>query len=129
MKNAAGPFCSAWVLICAVLCALVVPNAGAQSRQPLKVAYSAIGGPQAPFWVAKEAGHFEKNGLQVQMIFIPSGTQGAQVMLPCTVNALAFRVVSSPQIQGPEALKGKKMGISRFGSLTDFAARYILEKR
>ena len=155
MKNDAGPFCSAWVLICAVLCALVVPNAGAQSRQPLKVAYSAIGGPQAPFWVAKEAGHFEKNGLQVQMIFIPSGTQVAQamlsgdldlaitggpsvvqaalagadqVMLTCTVNALAFRVVSSPQIQGPEALKGKKMGISRFGSLTDFAARYILEK-
>ena len=81
MKNDAGPFCSARVLICAVLCALVVPNAGAQSRQPLKVAYSAIGGPQAPFWVAKEAGHFERNGLQVQMIFIPSGTQVAQAML------------------------------------------------
>lgn len=146
---------SAWALIFTVLLALSVPNAEAQSRRPLKVAYSAIGGPQSPFWVAKEAGHFEKNGLQVQMIFIPSGTQVAQamlsgdldmaitggpsvvqaalagadqVMLTCTVNALAFRVVASPQIQGPEGLKGKKMGISRFGSLTDFAARYILEK-
>ena len=37
-------------------------------------------------------------------------------------------MVASPQIKGPEGLKGKKMGITRFGSLADFAARYILEK-
>lgn len=132
-----------------------VSPAEAQSLRPVRVAYSAIGGPQVPFWVAKEAGHFEKNGLNVQMIFVRSGTQVAQamiageldlaitggpsavqaslagadqVMLTCTMNVLAFRVVASSRIQGPQDLKGKKMGITRFGSLADFAARYILEK-
>lgn len=146
---------AACLLFLTVLFALFASDARAQSLRPLKVAYSAAGGPQSAFWVAKEAGHFEKNGLNVQLIFIRSGTTVAQamisgdldlaitggpsvvqatlagadqVMLTCTVNALAFRVVASAQIKGPEGLKGKRMGITRFGSLADFAARFILEK-
>lgn len=139
-----------------VLTAVLCPGtSGARALQRLRVAYSAIGGPQSPFWVAQDAGLFRKNGLDVQLIFIHSGTQVAQamlsgdldlaitggpstvqaalagadqVMLTCTVNALAFRVVAAAGISGPQELKGKRMGISRFGSLTDFAARYILEK-
>jgi NitT/TauT family transport system substrate-binding protein len=41
---------------------------------------------------------------------------------------LPFQVVARPEIKKPEDLRGKKLAISTFGSTTDFAARYFLEK-
>jgi ABC-type nitrate/sulfonate/bicarbonate transport system substrate-binding protein len=40
----------------------------------LNVGYSAISGDQLPAWVAKEAKIFDKNGLDVQLIFFTGGS-------------------------------------------------------
>jgi ABC-type nitrate/sulfonate/bicarbonate transport system substrate-binding protein len=40
----------------------------------INVGYSAISGDALPAWVAKEAGIFEKNGLDVQLVFFKGGT-------------------------------------------------------
>ena len=49
-------------------------SASAQSLTRLVVGYSSPSGNQAVLWVAKEAGSFKRHGLDVDLIFIGSGS-------------------------------------------------------
>jgi ABC-type nitrate/sulfonate/bicarbonate transport system substrate-binding protein len=59
----------------------------------LKVGYSAISEVDLPAWIAKEAGIFEKNGLDVQLIYFTGGTTA--------VLALVSGEVPICQVAGP----------------------------
>ncbi|MBM2803120.1 MAG: transporter substrate-binding protein [Deltaproteobacteria bacterium] len=112
------------------------------------IGWSAIAGSQAPFWITKEAGLFEKNGLD-------SGSRATQAMmsgdLPIArvggnapvaarwrgaditlvgwlLKILAYNMVLSPEIKKPEDFRGKKHTVSRFGPNSDYATRKILLK-
>jgi ABC-type nitrate/sulfonate/bicarbonate transport system substrate-binding protein len=43
--------------------------------------YSAIAGAQAVPWVAKEAGLFEKHGLDLTLIYLDGGSKATQAMM------------------------------------------------
>jgi NitT/TauT family transport system substrate-binding protein len=121
----------------------------------LNVGYSAISGEQLPAWIAKETRIFEKNGLDVQLIYFTGGTTAvlalvsgevpiSQVSGPAVVNSalagsdiimvaagatsLDYWLMSQPAIKKPEQLKGGSVAISRFGTASDFVARYALDK-
>src|SRR5687767_14640151 len=47
----------------------------------LTIGWSAIAGSQAPFWITKEAGLFEKNGPDVIMIYLDGGSRATQAMM------------------------------------------------
>jgi NitT/TauT family transport system substrate-binding protein len=121
----------------------------------INVGYSAISGDALPAWVAKDAGIFEKNGLDVQPVFFTGGTTAvmalisadtpiAQLAGPAVVNSvmagsdatlivggvtsLNYYLQTRPEIKSPEQLKGGSVAISRFGSASDFIARYALTK-
>ena len=123
--------------------------------EKLTIGWSAIAGSQAPFWITKEAGLFEKNGLDVTMIYVDGGSKATQAMMAGDVpiaqvggnapvvarlrgadvtliagllNILAYSMVVSPEIKKPEDLRGKKLSVSRFGSNSDYAKRKILIK-
>jgi len=130
----------------------VVPAATAER---IRVGYSSISGSYIGIWVGHDAGLFAKEGLEDQMILIPSGSQLAQVtvageveigalngssamaaalqgadikIIGNTTNKMIFSIYARPEIKGVEGLRGKKIGISRFGSSTDISARYALRK-
>jgi len=132
-----------------IICAAAAP------LEKLTIGWSAIAGSQAPFWITKEAGLFEKNGLDVIMIYLDGGSRATQAMmsgdLPIAqvggnapvvaklrgaditliaglLNVLAYSMVVSPEIKKPEDLRGKKLTVSRFGSNSDYATRKILLK-
>lgn len=144
---AAGVFC--WLL----LASWAIPASAQLTR--LNVGYSAISGDQLPAWVAKEAGIFQKNGLDVQLIFFTGGTTAVMalvsadtpisqvagsavvnsvlagsdsVMIAAGVTSLNYYLMGRPDIKTPEQLKGGSVAISRFGSSSDFIARYALGK-
>jgi NitT/TauT family transport system substrate-binding protein len=121
----------------------------------LRVGYSAISEVDMPAWVAKETKLFEKNGLDVQLIYFTGGTTAVlalvsgevpicQVAGPAVVNsALAgsdivmiaggataadYSLISGREITRPEQLKGGSVAVSNFGAASDFIARYALEK-
>jgi ABC-type nitrate/sulfonate/bicarbonate transport system substrate-binding protein len=121
----------------------------------IRIGYSSISGSYMGLWVAHDAGLFAKEGLEDQLILIPSGSQLAQVVVAGevdiaalngssamaaalqgadikivgnTTNKLIFSVYVRPEIKTVESLKGKKIGITRFGSATDISARYALRK-
>jgi NitT/TauT family transport system substrate-binding protein len=122
-------------------------------RAKLNVGYSAISADQLPAWVAKEAGIFDKNGLDVQLIFFTGGSTAilalvsndvpiTQVSGPGLVNSvlagsdavfvaagitsLNYVLMGRPGVKTAEQLKGGTVAISRFGSATDSIARFAL---
>ena len=138
------------------LCLAVYFSALAQSQTTrINVGYSAISGDALPAWVAKDAGIFEKNGLDAQLVFFTGGTTAvmalvsadtpiAQLAGPAVINSvmagsdatlilggvtsLNYYLLSRSEIKTPEQLKGGTVAISRFGSSSDFIARYALSK-
>jgi NitT/TauT family transport system substrate-binding protein len=122
----------------------------------IRVGYSSIGVGQCLVWVAKEAGLFKENGLDVQLIFIGSssimtqaliagdvpiaimsgstaiGSQlaGSDLVIAASTKkdpAQAF-LVTAKGISQPGQLKGKKLAVSRLGASSDFILRVILKK-
>jgi NitT/TauT family transport system substrate-binding protein len=123
--------------------------------EKLTIAYSSVSGNMAPLWITHERGFFRKNGLDVQIVFIESGSTAVQslsnkdvafaqmagagvlqsrlrgsdvVMIAGFLNTLDYQLMVDKSITRPEQLKGKTMAVSRFGSSSDFATRYALEK-
>lgn len=146
-------------VLAALLLVLLVKShtayAASAPLEKLTIGWSAVAGSQAPFWITKEAGLFEKNGLDVIMIYLDGGSRATQAMMSGDVpiaqvggnapvvarlrgaditliggllNILAYSMVVSPEIKKPEDLRGKKLTVSRFGSNSDYATRKILLK-
>src|SRR3989442_13970532 len=68
------------VIVCLLL--LVSWNAFAQAQPAkVKVGYSAISEVDLPAWIAKETRIFEKNGLDVQLIYFTGGTTGGLALV------------------------------------------------
>jgi NitT/TauT family transport system substrate-binding protein len=130
-------------------------QAWSQTRTKLNVVYPAVTGVMMGLWVAAETKAFQKYGLDVSLLYIPSAPQVVRVMLagesqitvtggaPVVsanlsgadfvfiggiVNVPAFYVMAAPEIKSVEDLKGTTVGVTRFGSSSDFAMRYVLQK-
>jgi NitT/TauT family transport system substrate-binding protein len=132
---------------------LAAQSLSAQTKK-IPVAYSAISATQAGFYLTKEMGIFEKNGLTVDMIYVAGGTRIAQALIAGefpvalaggaivnanlaggdiavvggVVNVPSFYVYVVPSIKKPEDLRGKALGITTYGSSTDFTLRYLVRK-
>jgi NitT/TauT family transport system substrate-binding protein len=129
--------------------------ASAQGAERMRIAYSSISAAYVGIWVARDAGFFAREGLDDQIIFIPSATQLAQVLVAGdvdiaslgggpvmaaslsgadlkvignNVNKLIFSIHAKPEIKNLEELRGKRIAVSRFGSSADIAARTALRK-
>jgi NitT/TauT family transport system substrate-binding protein len=128
-------------------------HVGAADR--IRIGYSSISGAYTPIWVAHDAGYFVKEGLQDDIILIPSGTQLAQVTVAGEIdigslngssaiaaalqgfdlkiignsgNKMVFSLFVRPEFKTVDSLRGKKIGITRFGSAPDISVRYALRK-
>ncbi len=139
----------------ALIMGLPASLAADRPLQKINVAFSSISGNMAPLWVTQDKGFFRKNGLDVQVILVESGTTTAQalvagdisfatlagpaviqsnlrgadtVMIAGIVNTLTFQLFTEKGITRPDQFKGKSVGVTRYGSATDFAMRYALDK-
>lgn len=127
-----------------------------QAAERIYTAYfSPAPGASAVIWVAKEARLFEKHGLDVAPVLIPSSVRTLQAMLagesaiaesagPAvasarlaggdvvalagSVNILTYYFVTLPGIKRPEELKGKIGANQSLGTIADFALRVSLRK-
>jgi NitT/TauT family transport system substrate-binding protein len=129
-------------------------RAPAQPLQKIRIGYPSISSRQAQLWIAKDEGLFKKYGLDVELIFLRGGQvaiqaltggdppivtignviianlQGHDIVLVGSVeNSYDQSVFARPGVASRvEQLKGKRFGISGFGSATHNAA-LILFKR
>lgn len=128
------------------------------SEQPLeriRIVYAGLSGNQAPGWAAYEGGFFRKNGLEVELVSVIGGATGVQALLSGQVqfgqvsglpvvesslqgsgiailagllNTMNYQFIVGKEIKRPDQLKGKTVAVSRFGSSSDFATRYALDR-
>ena len=144
----------AWKLIVInfVLC-LALP--AVTSAQKFVVGYSGITAIQAPFWIINDAGYFKQEGLDSNLVYIAASSTMAQAMLAgevaistansqavvdtglqggdlvavgAIVNFVALYVIAAPEIKSVQDLRGKPVGVTRFGATTDFAMQMFLKK-
>ena len=117
--------------------------------------YASLAGDHAALYVAQEMGLLRKYGLDVNLSYTAGAAQVIQTMMAGEnqiataggsgvvdadfggadlvavagmVNMPAFYIVVQPEIKSIQDLRGKPVGITRFGSSTDFTMRYILKK-
>ena len=144
------------IAIISLIAALLIEQQ-LRAQEPTKVPfpYGPLGLNSVPFVVAKEARLFEKQGLAVDMVYVGASAVMVQSMLSGAANFAAFggpavitNVLSGgdiiqiaallpyftqslmvrADIRDARSLQGKKVGITRFGSVTDFALRTLLER-
>jgi NitT/TauT family transport system substrate-binding protein len=146
------------VALCGIVFVLFVSSSGVSwgQSQTLTAFYTAPVVSMAPMWIAKEAGFFKKQGLDVRVVFIPSGPTGTTAILAGeadvgviggfapiraivggakglaiigqTKNAIVATIVGKKEIATVQDLKGKRLGIDRIGSNPDMFTQAALAR-
>src|ERR1044072_7426101 len=129
------------IIVSLCLVFLLTPAARAQDLKKIKIGYPAISYNQIHIWVAKDAGLFKKHGLDAEIVFfrggqlatqalvagdppivnigtvVQAGLQGHDIVLiASSESAYNYSIVARPGTAKVEQLKGKRVGIRRFGS-------------
>ena len=118
-----------------------------------RMAFTSLSSVMCPPWIAREAGIFNKHGLDVEVIATPTGVEGMNALIAgevqflqisggtsasaalggadvmvvgTTLESLVQSLMARPEIDKAEQLKGKTLGITRFGTSIDVGARLAL---
>jgi NitT/TauT family transport system substrate-binding protein len=132
------------------LCCPTFDSVGRSAElEKLNVVYSTIATASLTTWVPLEAGFYRKYGFDANLIYV-TGSQAittlisgdAQIaqasgaagvvsrlagsdvsIIGAIINVIPMSLVATPDITSPNDLKGKTLGVSRFGSLTDLGLK------
>jgi NitT/TauT family transport system substrate-binding protein len=131
---------------------LAVYATQAMTAERTRVAFSAVSPTQGVLWVADVAGLFRKNGLDAEIIYTRAAIetlvagevqfgqmtgalmfsarlQGADpVMLAGVQDILNDRLIVRPNFNSIEELKGKRIGVFRFGSASHMRMLNVLPR-
>ncbi len=140
---------SAWLLI-----GLMPSLLSAQGLKKVPLPFSPIGLSSLPLFVANEARLYEKYGIDVDVIFVGASSALFQAMLSgaadlagsggpavisnvlrggdiiqvaVTLPRFTQSIMVKPEIKKPQDLAGKKIGVSRLGTVTHFALQTALD--
>jgi len=145
-------FVALWLLLFCVDVAEIHPAAAGLTK--IRVGYPSPSASMYPLFATKEAGLFERHGLDAELIYIQgvqmvqvhvaggldfTGTSGIVtlqssvsgadiVLLANSIDTHLLKIIVHPSITSPAGLKGKSLAVTRFGSLTDLAVRPVLEQ-
>jgi ABC-type nitrate/sulfonate/bicarbonate transport system substrate-binding protein len=128
--------------------------ADAANPRKLRMAFTSLSAVMMPPWVARETGIFVKHGLDVEVIATPTGVEGMNALIAgevsflqisggtsasaalggadvmvvgTTLDTLVQQLIARPEIEKAEQLKGKAVGITRFGTSIDVGVRLALK--
>jgi ABC-type nitrate/sulfonate/bicarbonate transport system substrate-binding protein len=126
------------------------------AQDKLRVGLSSVSATSGSIWVAEEKGLFKKHGIDAEVIIIGGGAsrvvssliageiqysvgdgdsvirsalRGADtVLVASSLKTGLQRLMGRPDIKTPAELKGKKVGITRFGSASHWVLQLFLKK-
>jgi NitT/TauT family transport system substrate-binding protein len=128
----------------------------AQSQKTLLLGLASISGGIETLYVTKKIGAFKRNGLDVDFLLLQGGSQALQVLLSGELKLISggggaaaqrarfkgagnilvatytptmpYSLYVNRKIHDAKQLKGARIAISRFGSSSDFAARFMVSR-
>jgi len=128
----------------------------AKGLKKIRVGVPSLGVSNIIVFVTKEGGLFEKYGLDAEPIVLRGSGEASKAMIggsiqiapiatPTVINAalagsdlvilahtmpgVIHALMVKPEIKRIEDLKGKRIAVTTYGSLTDFLVRYIVKKK
>ena len=132
-----------------------VSSEGLAATISMRILYPSFAASWATTWIAKEAGYFTAEGLDVELIRVGGSTRmvaamlggsapviqagasaalaatgagGSVVIIAATGNVSPFHLMARPEIKQAADLKGKRAGITTFGSTSDQVVRLALKQ-
>lgn len=150
--NSGTTFAMAITQILILLLVLLARPSFAADR--LRIGYSGLSPATAMLWVAQEGKLFDKNGINADVLFLrnnlgqsamiageidmcsysaslmaPARVQGADlVMIVSFQQKLNYRLVVRPEIRTLAELRGKVLGVTRYGTVNDATMRLLINK-
>jgi NitT/TauT family transport system substrate-binding protein len=144
------------IKFCSVIfCWFVITTPALGSQELRRILYGTTASPaHLPVWVAKDAGYFQKSGLNVEPVQIRGGSlitlailtgdlpfsgAGAEsvvaarasggdiILLACPVDTDPVYLITRPEISSAQDLKGLASAVTRYGSTTHFYLRAALK--
>ena len=124
------------------------------AQDPIRVIYSSVNPHASLVWIAEKRGLYSKYGLSSVLVYVPGGSTAIQALVsgdvelaqltgPPGVSAnlrggdilyiamsddrMAYQLVTRRDIKRAAELKGRRFGISRFGSSSEFGLRTMLK--
>ena len=144
---------SLWVFLMVTICS--IDAATVSGLDKIRIGMGAFSPTNSAIWVAEERGLFKKHGIEAEAIFIGGGAtrsvnallasdiqfataggggviqsalRGADVvMIAANNNKGVHRILVRPEIDTPEAVKGKKIAITTFGSSSHQVLTMVLD--
>ena len=141
------------ILITGLMISMAIHSAHAQEK--IRVGQGSISLQSGLMHIAKDRGLFAKYGLVTETIYIPGGSTNIHVLISgnldlsqlsgapgvaanlegadivyfaSLLDKLNYQLITRPEIKSMEQLKGKKFGVSRYGSSADFGMRAMLKR-
>jgi NitT/TauT family transport system substrate-binding protein len=139
-----------------IILLLILMRAGESvgAGDKIRIGYSGATISNAMLWVTEESKAFEKNGIDAEILYLqttlgqtaliageiqmcvysaallaPARLQGADViMVTSFLSKPLYRLVVRPEIRTVADLKGKRLGVTRFGTVSDWTTRLLLGK-
>ncbi len=143
-----------YLTICTIV--ILLSTAPSVAADKLRVGLSSISATSGSIWVAEEKGIFKKHGLDAEVIIIGGGAarvvssliageiqfsvgggdavirshlKGADTVLVASPLKTGLqRMLVKPEIKTPADLKGKTIGVTRFGSASHWVLQLFLRK-
>jgi NitT/TauT family transport system substrate-binding protein len=147
---------SVTIAIHAMLTISVLFSAPASAQEKLRVGLSSVSATNGSIWVAEDKGLFRKHGIDVEVIVVGGG--GARVVSSLVAGDLHFsvgggegsvrsqirgadtviaasslskglqRIMARPEIKSYQELKGRRIGITQYGSAAHLVLLLMLKK-
>src|SRR3954465_4794273 len=131
--------------------AAAIPTAP-PSPMRARFSFSSISGIGLPYWTAVEAGLFTRQGVELEVGYsvataamgsliagdvdllssagaelVAANVEGGDIVgVAGALNKVVQALMAAPGLSEPSALRGRQVGVTRYGSLSDFSARYLL---
>jgi NitT/TauT family transport system substrate-binding protein len=136
--------------------ALAAPAVAAPQMEILNVGYSSLAGHHTPMWIAEEERIGRKYGIDLKAIYagrlrpqqllvsgdvpivvatgsgaVTSHVLGSkdQVIVAINMNKVGGGIFAKTEIKTAEDLRGKTIGVSRAGSISEIILRYVLRAK
>ena len=137
------------------LCLLIIAVAPARALDSIRIAYSSVNPHALLVSMAEKRGLYAKYGLSSVIIYVSGGSTAIQALVSGDVDLgqltgapgvaanlrgadivyiamsddkMGYQLVTRREFKNVAELKGKRFGISRFGSSSEFGARVMLKR-
>ncbi|MGE5302200.1 MAG: ABC transporter substrate-binding protein [Alphaproteobacteria bacterium] len=125
------------------------------AEEKIRVGQGSVSLQSGIMYIANDRGLFAKYGLAPEIIYIPGGSTNVQVLVSGNLelsqlsgapgvaanlegadivyilgllDKLNYQLITRPDVKSVEQLKGRRFGVSRFGSSADFGLRALLKR-